>query len=146
MVLLLPPPLNEASSHKYSSVKYISVSSLSLTGRNLWSSSKRPERRRRDSAKTWKSLRTSSLDKMEGKGKRICWNYTGERAHWTDVNMKGFFLPNLYSSLNVCCLVAIEMCRRRTAPHWQRNTANTSTLKPNCDCWKFSSARETQPS
>lgn len=40
---------------------------LPLPGRNWWSSSRRPERRRRDSARTWKSLRSSSSDRTEGK-------------------------------------------------------------------------------
>ena len=57
----------------HSSMRYLNISILSLTGRNLWSSSKKPERRRRDSARTWKSLRTSSLDKTEGKKKN--WDY-----------------------------------------------------------------------
>lgn len=46
----------------------------------------------------------------------------------------------------MCCRVPIETCRRRTAPHWRQSTANTSTSKPNCDCWRSSSAKETQQS
>lgn len=48
--------------------------------------------------------------------------------------------------LTNCGLVPIETCRRRTAPHWRRSTASTSTSKPNCVCWRSSSAKETQQS
>lgn len=58
------------------------------------------------------------------------------------MNIMGFPLQNMF--LNVCCLVPVETCRRRTAPRWQWSTTNTSTSKPNCGCWRSSSAKETR--
>lgn len=52
----------------------------------------------------------------------------------------------VYTWLCVCCAVPVGTCRKRTAPRWQTSTANTSTSRPNCDCWKSSSANETAAS
>lgn len=121
---------------------------LFFTGRSWWSSSRRRERRRRDSARTWKSSRTSSSDKTEGKKKTfgslpvLLFHGQFTRRHLYQRNNTVLTVTRLTD----CGLVAIETCRRRTAPHWRRSTASTSTSKPNCVCWRSSSAKETQQS